>query len=189
MPHMSRWIKITSVAIAAVAVVVLAYAVLAPQPEATDSDHNGMWGMHSTYNSSNVTLMVISAFVIVAALMVAVLWKGYEPLPPSMLPVDKTDAAGPETATDMPQAPVEESDPNEAAAHNYLVLRLLSGDERTMYKVLMDSGGEAFQKDLMERAKMSNAKVSRVLDRLSAKGIITKERHGSTNKIRIRLDR
>jgi len=36
---------------------------------------------------------------------------------------------------------------------------------------------------------MSNAKVSRVLDRLSEKDVITKERHGATNKISIKLDR
>jgi uncharacterized membrane protein len=36
---------------------------------------------------------------------------------------------------------------------------------------------------------MSNAKVSRVLDRLEQKGVITKERHGSTNRVAIRLER
>jgi uncharacterized membrane protein len=185
---MSKWIKIGAVVVAAVAVIVMAYALLAPQDD-TDTDHNGMWGTHSTYNSSNVTLMVLSAFVIVASLMIAVLWKEYEPLPPSMVPAHKPETPKAETVKAEPKASVEESAEDEAAAHNYLVLRLLSGDERAMYKVLMDSGGEALQKDLMEKAKMSNAKVSRVLDRLSVKGIIVKERHGSTNKIRIKLDR
>ncbi len=184
---MSRWVKTVSVAIAAVAVVVLAYAVLAPQPQNTD--HMGMWGTHTTYSSSNVTLMVISAIVIVGALMVAVLWKEYEPLPVSMAPVHKVELNGQGSPVQVPPTPVERADPEEAATHNYLVLRLLSGDERAMYKVLMDSGGEALQKDLMEKAKMSNAKVSRVLDRLYEKGIITKERYGSTNKVTIRLDR
>jgi len=174
--------------VAAVAVVVMAYALLAPQDE-TSTDHNGMWGTHSTYNSSNVTLMVLSAFVIVAALMVAVLWKEYEPLPPTMAPAHRPEIPTAEDAKADVKASVEETSEDEAAEHNYLVLRLLTGDERTMYKVLMDSGGEALQKDLMEKARMSNAKVSRVLDRLSVKGIIVKERHGSTNKIRIKLDR
>jgi uncharacterized membrane protein len=55
-----------------------------------------------------------------------------------------------------------------------------------MFKAVMDSGGEALQKDLILRTKMSNAKVSRVLDKLAQKGVVTKERHGATNKIRIR---
>jgi uncharacterized membrane protein len=186
---MSKWIRLASVAVAIVAVAILAYAILAPQPEVTDTDHMGMWGMHSTYSSSNVTLMVISAFVVVAALMVGLLWKDYEPLPPSMAPVQKVESAGSEPPQEAQRALVERSDPEEEATHNYLVLRLLSGDERTMYKVLMDSGGEALQKDLMEKTRMSNAKVSRVLDRLYEKGIITKERYGSTNRVVIKLDR
>ena len=45
-----------------------------------------------------------------------------------------------------------------AAGRDYLVLRLLTGDERTMFKTLMDLGGEGLQKDLIIRTKMSNAK-------------------------------
>ena len=56
-----------------------------------------------------------------------------------------------------------------------------------MFSTLMDSRGEALQKDLILTTKMSNAKVSRVLDRLLEKGLITKERHGATNKVRIKL--
>jgi len=74
------------------------------------------------------------------------------------------------------------------AKDSYLVLRLLTGDERLMFKAVMDSGGEALQKDLIQRTKMSNAKVSRLLDRLEEKGVITKDRHGSTNKVKIKLE-
>ncbi len=70
----------------------------------------------------------------------------------------------------------------------YLTLRLLSGDERSMFKALMDSGGEALQKDLMPRTKMSDAKVSRVIDRLEEKGVVSKLRYGMTNKVRIEIE-
>lgn len=70
-----------------------------------------------------------------------------------------------------------------------LVLRLLDGDERRMFLTLKDAGGESLQKDLIEKTKMSNAKVTRVLDRLEDKGLIVKERHGMTNKVRIDIDR
>jgi uncharacterized membrane protein len=97
-------------------------------------------------------------------------------------------APAPQAAVPAPvtgkEIPVEEA----VARENYLVLRLLTGDERIMFKAIMDSGGEALQKDLILRTKMSNAKVSRLLDRLEEKGVATKERHGSTNKIRIKLE-
>ena len=67
-----------------------------------------------------------------------------------------------------------------------LILRLLSGDERTIFKVIVDSGGEALQKDLILRTNMSNAKVSRILDHLEGMDLITKERYGSTNRIEIK---
>lgn len=70
----------------------------------------------------------------------------------------------------------------------YLTLRLLNGDERSMFRAIMDSGGEALQKDLIPRTKMSDAKVSRVLDRLEEKGVVSKERYGMTNKVRIDIE-
>jgi len=66
-----------------------------------------------------------------------------------------------------------------------LVLRLLEGDERVMYRTILEEGGEVLQKDLMEKTKMSNAKVTRVLDRLEDKELIVRERHGMTNRVRI----
>lgn len=187
---MSKWYKVAALAIAAVAVIVLVYAVLTPE-EPTDSTDHGMWG-RSTYSTQNVGLIAISVIVIVASIAVLALWNKYEPLPPSMaMPQRHPSPEGQQGAVEPTPAPapVEAASPDAAAAHNYLVLRLLSGDERTMYKTLMDSGGEALQKDLIQRTKMSNAKVSRVLDRLVEKDIVLKERYGATNKVRIRLDR
>jgi hypothetical protein len=188
---MSKWIKIAAAGIAAVAMVVLVYAVITPAQNTDTTDHVGMWGMHDTYASRDVSMIAVSAVVIVASLMVIALWKEYEPLPSSMAPPSpaaRSELAEPSRGSTIP-ALAEESSPDEVAAHNYLVLRLLTGDERTMYKAIMDTGGEALQKDLIQRTKMSNAKVSRVLDRLSEKDVITKERHGATNRIRIKLDR
>lgn len=191
---MSKWIKVAALAIAAIAVVMLAYAVLTPEPQTDDTDRMGMWGNHMTYSSANVGLIAISTVAIVIALMVVLLWKEYEPLPPSMAPPPPPAIAeprgreeeAPEVAQERPQPPAPSLD--EAAERNYLVLRLLAGDERLMFKAIMDSGGEALQKDLILKTKMSNAKVSRLLDKLAQKGVVTKERHGATNKVRIKQD-
>lgn len=93
--------------------------------------------------------------------------------------------------TDPPAAPTASvafvPDDGHKSAY-YLALRLLSGDERAMFKVLMDSGGEALQKDLIPKTRMSDAKVSRVIDRLEEKGVVSKSRYGMTNKVRIEIE-
>lgn len=186
--------KILAVVIVAVAVVILAYALLTPQTDTDSTDHMGMWGNHTSYSSGNVGLIAISSALIVLALMIMILWQEYEPLPPNLMPLIPPASGirvAPEeekkTETEeQSHAQTREVGADEAMAREYLVLRLLSGDERTMFKAIMDSGGEALQKELIVRTKMSNAKVSRLLDRLSQKGVVTKERHGATNKVRVK---
>jgi hypothetical protein len=73
-------------------------------------------------------------------------------------------------------------------AESALVLRLLSGDERTIFRSVKDAGGEVLQRDIVVTTKMSEAKVSRVIDRLVEKGLVVKERNGMGNKIRIEIE-
>ncbi len=100
-------------------------------------------------------------------------------------------ALDPPAVTGGPLASSVSIAPNPDNGHqsaSYLALRLLSGDERAMFRVIMDSGGEALQKDLIVKTKMSDAKVSRVIDRLEEKGVVTKMRFGMTNKVRIEIE-
>ncbi|HPP45244.1 MAG TPA: MarR family transcriptional regulator [Methanomassiliicoccaceae archaeon] len=53
----------------------------------------------------------------------------------------------------------------------------------------MDAGGEQLQRDIVAGTKMSDAKVSRVLDRLEEKGLVVRERKGMGNVVRISVDR
>ncbi len=191
---MNRQVKLAAVALAALGIVILAYALLSPQSSSGTTDHMGMLDGHMTYSSGNVGLIALSSALIVIALMIVVLWQGYEPLPPSMMPPATSANLQAQGAVDdiKTAAPAEQpsivSEPrkDDVMAREYLVLRLLTGDERSMFKTIMDSGGEALQKELIVRTRMSDAKVSRLLDRLEEKGVITKERHGATNKIRIK---
>lgn len=187
--------KVIAAIVAAIAVALLAYALFMGEPADEDStDRGGMWDNARSYSTSNLAIIVAASFLIAVGIMFILLREEYEPLPPSMAPppppekeTEKTEQVESRPAP----APVEEkvSRPLDeiAAEENYLVLRLLLGDERIMFKAVMDSGGEALQKDLIRRTKMSNAKVSRVLEKLERKGVVSKERHGSTNKIRITL--
>ncbi len=191
---MNMQVKLAAVILAALGIVILAYALLSPQSDTGTTDHMGMLDGHMTYSSGNVGLIALSSALIVIALMIVVLWQGYEPLPPTMMPPATSANLQAQGAVGdvKTEAPVEQTaiapelNKDEVVAREYLVLRLLTGDERTMYKTIMDSGGEALQKDLIVRTRMSNAKVSRLLDRLEEKGVITKERHGATNKIKIK---
>lgn len=180
----AKWHKIAAAAIAAVAIVLLAYAILSERTE-DEVSSPGMGDRH-VYSSTGLVIIVVSSFLIAIALMFILLREEYEPLPPSM-----TRAVPPPPEEGVkPDEPVREETKAAPAAEEktretYLVLRLLSGDERTMYKAVIDAGGKALQKDLIKTTRMSNAKVSRVLDRLDEKGVITKERHGSTNLVKI----
>ena len=184
---MKNIVKAGAAVAIAISIGILAYALLTPNSTSSTDDHMGM-GWHASYDTANVGLISISIVVIVVSLMVIFLWQGYEPLKPDQVtPVgNEIKPAGPGLISPTPLLPKLDAD--DAAAHNLLVLRLLTGDERTMFKAIMDSGGEALQKDLILKTKMSNAKVSRVLDRLEQKGIVSKDRHGATNKIRIKLE-
>jgi len=66
-----------------------------------------------------------------------------------------------------------------------LALRLLTGDERKLYRRVVEAGGILLQKDLVRAGLFSGSKVTRVLDRLEGKGLIQRERHGMTNRIRL----
>lgn len=65
-------------------------------------------------------------------------------------------------------------------------LALLPDDERAVYRLLLREGGQVLQKDLRQLVSFSGPKVSRVLDRLEGKGLVVRERHGMTNRVRLR---
>jgi len=187
-----NWPRYLAISIAGVAVVLLLYAMLA-LPESSDtSDHMGMWGGR-TVTTGGLAIVVVASVLLVVAIMFVLMKETYEPLPPSMAPSPPAIAPSrgrvePELGTKEHRDTVTTLRTEEIAREEYLVLRLLTGDERTMFKAIMDSGGEALQKDLIVRTKMSNAKVSRILDKLEQKGVVSKERHGSTNRVRIKLE-
>lgn len=65
------------------------------------------------------------------------------------------------------------------------LVKLLSEDERRMYLELRDHGGMMYQRDLVALGIFSKAKVTRVLDKLEAKGLVVREAHGMTNRVRL----
>ncbi len=68
-----------------------------------------------------------------------------------------------------------------------LALRLLDGDERRLIRVLVEARGDVLQRDLVKATAFSDAKVSRLLDRLEERGLVVRERQGMTNRVRLTL--
>jgi len=61
----------------------------------------------------------------------------------------------------------------------------LSAEERNLFSEIHRRGGSVYQKDLVALGTFSPAKVTRLLDKLEAKGLVVRERHGMTNRIRL----
>jgi hypothetical protein len=67
-----------------------------------------------------------------------------------------------------------------------IVLPLLRHDERKVVHALMDNNGEMLQNALVLKLGLSKVKMTRLLLALHNKQIIEKERHGLTNKIKLK---
>ncbi|MFQ5910349.1 MAG: helix-turn-helix transcriptional regulator [Thermoplasmata archaeon] len=87
----------------------------------------------------------------------------------------------------VPTAPQQRSE-NRTPEMQNLALRLVPGDERRMLRHIFDAGGQVLQKDIVHQAGFSKAKVTRLLDKLERKGLIVRERYGSTNLVRVSRD-
>lgn len=68
-----------------------------------------------------------------------------------------------------------------------LAIRLLDGDERRLMRVIVQAKGDILQRDLVRITTFSDAKVSRLLDRLQERGLVVRERQGMANRVRLTL--
>lgn len=59
-------------------------------------------------------------------------------------------------------------------------------DEKVILSLVAEEGGSAFQSDLVERSGFSKGKVSLVLDRLEARGMVQRKKSGMTNLVTIK---
>ncbi len=67
-----------------------------------------------------------------------------------------------------------------------MVIPLLKGDERKVFSELLNFNGEILQNELVLKSGLSKVKVTRILSSLENKNLIIKERHGLTNKIKLK---
>ena len=74
----------------------------------------------------------------------------------------------------------------EDKSHTKVIINLLKGDERTVYQEILNSKDGILQNELVLRTGLSKVKITRVIHRLELKRLIVKERHGLTNRIKLK---
>ena len=67
-----------------------------------------------------------------------------------------------------------------------MVIPLLRSDERMVFKEILDNKGEMLQNALVLKTRIRKVKMTRILAGLESKNLIVKERHGLTNKIKLK---
>ncbi|MGD9130207.1 MAG: hypothetical protein PVH73_01370 [Candidatus Bathyarchaeota archaeon] len=109
------------------------------------------------YGSSDMILVSISAFVMGSSLVY--LWL-----------IDKNE-------------PVITESSSLKSRWNGLLEKITNPDEKRVVSLIIDEGGTIFQSQLVDRSGYSKSKVSLILDRLEAKKILERKRHGMSNAI------
>ena len=66
-----------------------------------------------------------------------------------------------------------------------VILRFLKEDEKKVVEFLRNSGNESLQKDIVKDTGFSKIKTHRILARLAERGLITAQRQGKTNRVRL----
>ena len=56
-------------------------------------------------------------------------------------------------------------------------------EEKTIYEIIKNKGGSAYQTDLIRETSFSKVKVTRILDKMELKKIIERKRRGMTNLV------
>ena len=109
------------------------------------------------YGSSDMILVSVSSFVMGSSL--AYLWM-----------VDKKE-------------PVRVESSSLQRNWDALLERLSNPDEQKIVSLIINEGGTIFQSQLVDKSGYSKSKVSLILDRLEAKKILERKRHGMSNAI------
>jgi len=66
------------------------------------------------------------------------------------------------------------------------IVKGLEGEERQIYELIGSRGGFVFQNELVEKSGMNKVKVTRVLDKLEAKGLVERRRRGMSNVVTLK---
>ena len=86
---------------------------------------------------------------------------------------------------DGPDGPVAASEAEGDSIDHEAVIADLPEDEQRLYSMISEAGGELLQMHIVSSGIFSKAKVTRLLDKLEGRGLVVRERHGMTNRVRL----
>ncbi len=66
------------------------------------------------------------------------------------------------------------------------IFEILTKDEKIIFEKIIEAGGAILQSELVEKSGFNKVKVTRLLDKLEANGIIERKRHGMSNLVLIK---
>jgi len=75
--------------------------------------------------------------------------------------------------------------PSHSSTEPYQALPALTAEEWAVVELLVQSGGQALQKDIARELNLSRLKVHRLVSSLRKRGVVTVEPRGNTNLVRL----
>lgn len=175
-----------SIAITAVCVIASLAMIILILSDALPISDNGESSELLTPKSTTLLSMALILIVSVSLLLLSLFYR------PACAVVAPPAQAKEEPATERPtivinpdndspaEMPQEEQDKDD-----HIISRLLSGDERRIYQMIAAAGGEMLQMDIAAKKVFSKPKITRLLTKLEQRGLIVRERHGFTNRIKL----
>ncbi len=132
-------------------------------------------GVHLDLSSGRIIVLLLSVvFVAAGSYMFSRSWGSPSPSTPELVSSD--DGPAVEAATTVAHG---DADANAALKSS------MTEDENKLYDMISGSGGEMLQMHIVSSEVFSKAKVTRLLDKLEKRGLVIRERHGMTNRVRI----
>lgn len=182
----NRVLAVSSVGIV-VGLMLIAVAVTSLASDAGGIHGHGSGSMMETSLTGIGWIIVTIGIIIVISLVFLAVLSGTREVKGDVEPFRNLAVAGQgqKEASRIDLPPESPSKDVEVASVPFeqMALRLLEGDERRVYRKVVESGGEILQKDIVTAVLFSKAKVSRIIDKLENKGLVSKERYGYTNRI------
>lgn len=159
------WTSLLAAAVSAVVLVLMLDRGLAdPSPGETLSLDPLGWGIL-------VTAIACLSVSLAMAAYAEFLKRAVQPAPTPAVP------KGPDGSGPQPLPEPAEAGPD---------LSRLTEDERRLYEMIEAAGGGVLQMKLVSSGGFSKSKVTRLLDKLEGRDLITRERHGMTNLVKLR---
>ena len=154
----------------AVAVLLLGFALSAPG--------SGMGGMMG----GGMLLFMIPGLLFIILLVVALVLLLQRGAPAVQTPTNPVPAMIPR---EIPQPSLPQPAPPVNPVQERELVGSLPEDQRLLYVRIREAGGAVLQSDIVRWGLFSKPKVTRLLDRLEARGLAVRERHGMTNRVRL----